>query len=134
MASELATRIISTLGLHTPTVARGPEKDAAAPTAPAAPTRQVSAKSGESLQRQEQTREQAQKPDLQDTVTRLNEYAQSINRQLQFSIDDRSGRPVIKVLDLQTDKVIRQIPSDDVLALARQMHELGKGSLFEQKV
>lgn len=127
MASELANRIISTLGAQTAPVPKPLAADAAK-------VRQLPAQSGESLQRQEQVQSQARVPSLQDAVTRLNEYVQSTNRQLQFSVDKQSGQTIVKVIDLQTDQVVRQIPSDDVLALARQLRDLSKGSLFEQKV
>ena len=49
------------------------------------------------------------------------EPTQSIDRKLQFSVDDSSGRTVIKVLDPQTDEIIRQIPSEEVLRLAERI-------------
>jgi flagellar protein FlaG len=52
-------------------------------------------------------------------VTQLNDYVQTINRELQFSVDEASGHTVIKVLDALSGKVIRQIPGDEALALAQ---------------
>lgn len=52
-------------------------------------------------------------------VTQLNEYVQTINRELQFSIDEASGHTVIKVLDALSGQVIRQIPGHEALALAK---------------
>lgn len=52
-------------------------------------------------------------------VTQLNEYVQTINRELQFSVDEASGRTVIKVLDALSGQVIRQIPGHEALALAK---------------
>lgn len=52
-------------------------------------------------------------------VARLNDYVQTISRVLQFSIDEASGHTVIKVLDALSGQVIRQIPEQEALALAK---------------
>lgn len=52
-------------------------------------------------------------------VTQLNEYVQTINRELQFSVDEASGHTVITVLDALSGQVIRQIPGHEALALAK---------------
>jgi flagellar protein FlaG len=69
---------------------------------------------------------------LQSTVQDLNEMIQNVRRNLQFSIDDDSGRTVVKVIDAETNEVVRQIPSDEVLAMARHLDEqiTGPGLIF----
>lgn len=61
--------------------------------------------------------------ELQDAVQKMNMYVQNIQRDLQFSVDEASGRNVVKVIDSKSKEVIRQIPSEEVLALARQWAE-----------
>jgi len=56
--------------------------------------------------------------EVAETVTRLNAYVQSISRELQFSIDPATGYQVVKVLDVSSGEIIRQMPSDQLLALA----------------
>lgn len=58
-------------------------------------------------------------PELDYAVNRLNEYIQNSRRDLYFSVDKDSGRVVVKVIDSETREVIRQIPSEEVVALAR---------------
>ena len=58
---------------------------------------------------------------LEQTVADLNEAAQSHRRSLRFSVDDDSGRTVIRVVDPETDEVIRQIPPEEVLNLAKHL-------------
>lgn len=70
---------------------------------------------------------------LARAVLDLNEYVQSLNRDLQFSIDEKTGRTVIKVLDSETKEVIRQIPPEEVLSLARNLHESGAGVILRVK-
>ncbi len=61
--------------------------------------------------------------ELNAAVQQMNTYVQNIQRDLQFSIDEESGRNVVKVIDSKSKEVIRQIPSEEVLALARQWAE-----------
>lgn len=51
------------------------------------------------------------------------------NISLSFSVDHDSGRPVVKITDQKTGELIRQIPSEDALHLAKTL-ESGKGVLF----
>ncbi len=51
----------------------------------------------------------------------LREQAQALRRELQFSVDEASGRTVIRVTDAASGETIRQIPSEEVLALARRL-------------
>lgn len=57
---------------------------------------------------------------LQKTVDNLNGYAQNLKRNLQFSVDKDLDRTVIRVVDTDTKQVIRQIPSEEMLAIARR--------------
>ncbi|WP_289283794.1 MULTISPECIES: flagellar protein FlaG [unclassified Methylophaga] len=70
--------------------------------------------------------------DLRDKVAQLNDYMQNMNRNLQFSVDDTSGDTVIKVIDSETEEVVRQIPSEEILE-ARHAAEKYRGILLETK-
>jgi len=74
--------------------------------------------------------------EVRETVQNLNDFIQRQDRALQFEVDDVTGDTVIKVMDSATDEVIRQIPSEELLALARRMMQLheDKGTLFQDKV
>ena len=48
--------------------------------------------------------------DLKQAVSKLNDYVQNVQRNLQFSIDKESGATVVKVIDSKSEKVIRQMP------------------------
>lgn len=64
------------------------------------------------------------KEDVKAAVEQMKDFAQVMSRQLQFDVDDESGRTVVRVLDKDSGDIIRQIPSEEVLALARQMKEM----------
>ncbi len=60
---------------------------------------------------------------LANAVVTLNSKVQNLNRNLQFSIDQTSGDLVVKVIDTQTQEVIRQIPSKEAMAMAQNIDQ-----------
>ena len=60
---------------------------------------------------------------LDDAVKAMNDRVQQLQRDLQFSVDKDSGRMVVKVLDRETQEVIRQIPNEQALHFARKLSE-----------
>jgi len=60
---------------------------------------------------------------LEQAVSKLNEYVQSTQRDLQFSMDEATGKTVITVVDSNTSEVIRRLPGDVALNLARKLNE-----------
>ena len=75
---------------------------------------------------------------LEKVVSQLNAYIQNTQRDVDFSIDDATGRVVVRVIDSQSEEVIRQIPSEEMLAISRHLvenleTEQPKGFLIELK-
>lgn len=68
--------------------------------------------------------------EVDTVVKKLNEYMQNERRGLQFHVDDSVDRVVVKVVDLHTNEVVRQFPSDEVIALARQLADQTDPKLF----
>jgi flagellar protein FlaG len=54
-------------------------------------------------------------------MRKLSETLAAAQRNLTFRVDEGSGRTVITVVDASTHEVIRQIPSEEVLALSRAL-------------
>ncbi len=71
---------------------------------------------------------------LEGAVTKLNDYIQNVQRDLEFQTDDSSGKTVITVVDRQTAEVVRQIPGDVALRLAQDLQQDEPLSLFNVKV
>lgn len=69
--------------------------------------------------------------ELTQAVKRLNDLSLSIRRELQFSIDEGSGRTVIKVLDSESKEIIRQIPPEEVLSVIERL-EAATGGLVQE--
>jgi flagellar protein FlaG len=87
-----------------------------------------------------QTREiEVTQEQLEEAVSHLKEYVQNQQREMDFSVDDQTGRFVVKVYDSQTKELIRQIPSEEMLAISRHLietleqQEEAKGFLIELK-
>lgn len=60
---------------------------------------------------------------VEKAVAQLNDYVQSLQRDLRFTLDDELGRAVIKVIDRNSQEVIRQIPNETALQLARNLKD-----------
>lgn len=69
---------------------------------------------------------------LRDAVQRANDTVQVLRSNLQFTVDETTGIDVVKFIDIKTKEVIRQIPSEEMLALARRLDEI-KGLLIKEK-
>lgn len=83
-------------------------------------------------ERAEQIQEEQEQ--VREAVTRLNDYVQSVQRDLQFRLDEDSGKTVVTVLDRQTSQVVRQIPDEVALKLAQDLQQDEPLSLFNAKV
>lgn len=78
-------------------------------------------------------------PSKEPTREQLNHAMQEVQKavapvaqELQFSIDKDTGRTVVKVMDTETHKMVRQIPSEEIMAMAQQLSKL-QGLLVKDK-
>lgn len=72
--------------------------------------------------------------DLELAVAKLNDYVQQTERKLNFQVDEESGLTVIRVFDKQSDELIRQIPSEEVVSLAQKLNQEEPLMLFSAQV
>ena len=86
---------------------------------------------GAAVRERVQEQREVQEQRVQHAVTRLNDYVQSFQRDLRFSVDNELGRPVVHVIDSSTQEVIRQIPNEVALRLARNLMALQEQALAE---
>lgn len=63
---------------------------------------------------------------------RLNEVLRDRQRDLEFSVDETTGRTVLKVIHSESGEVIRQLPPEEILQIARAFIE-GTGSLIDDE-
>jgi flagellar protein FlaG len=61
--------------------------------------------------------------EVKEAVSRLNQYVQTLRRDLEFRVDEGTNTVVVTVVDPSTKEVIRQIPSEEVLAVAKSLEQ-----------
>ncbi len=103
--------------------AAAPQKPVRAADAPApAETKQASAPAQVSA-----TPEQVNR-----AMKEIQQAVGSVAQNLQFSVDNETGKTVVRIIDSVTQEVIRQIPSEEVLAISKALGRL-QGLLLRQK-
>ena len=75
-----------------------------------------------------------QKEQLTNAVSKLNDYVQNVQRDLQFEVDSELGQTIVRVVDQKTQQVIRQIPDELALRLAEKLQQDEPLTLFNIKV
>ena len=73
----------------------------------------------------------ATKTELEDAVKKLNAMVSQATTIL-FSLDEESGRTIIRVVDTETQTILRQIPNEEALAMSRNMDRL-QGLVLRQQ-
>lgn len=116
-----------------------PTNTSAAPAQSTAVPRQEVAASGKATPpTQEAGRGEARKSaasaqEVAQATRDISDYIQTVNRSLQISVDQELGSTIITVTDKATDEVVRQIPGEEAVELARflarQQSELGGAGL-----
>lgn len=79
-----------------------------------------------------ETRAQADPDQIRQALDEVREAISPVAQNLLFSIDDDTGHTVVKIVDSSTDEVIKQIPSEEFLAIAKALDRL-QGLLIKQK-
>ena len=88
-----------------------------------------------SAQKSKDTGNQAQltRKDVEEMVEALEDFANTVQTRLNFSIDDDTEDVVVKIVDKETDEVIKQFPAEELLELREKMQDLS-GLLFSTNV
>lgn len=112
-----------------------PTDPGVSPSAGTGAARPVPAAAAAAVQQLEQLQAQRRQPtseQVQKAVENLRQAVQSSSANLQFSVDGDTGKTIIRVVDGDTKEVIRQLPSEEVLQLAKSLDKLS-GLLLKQK-
>lgn len=57
-------------------------------------------------------------------VTDMQDFVQATHHNIQFQLDENSGRMLVKVTERDTGEVIRQIPSEEAVRLAESLSKI----------
>ncbi len=63
--------------------------------------------------------------DMTRVIEQMNRFLQSNQRNLTFHVDESSGRTIITVMNPATGEIVRQIPPEELLAIARKIPDPG---------
>lgn len=78
------------------------------------------------------TEQPASRAAVENAVREANEFIKPISESIEFTVDSDSGKVIVKMVDKETAQVIRQFPSEEMLALTRAMDKL-QGLLIQRK-
>lgn len=70
------------------------------------------------------------KQKISNAVEDINNFFQIAQHSLGFTVDEVSGKMVMQIRDTKTNELIRQIPGEEVLKLAKRLDDLS-GILFK---
>ena len=60
---------------------------------------------------------------VQEAMHKLQQVIEPVANNLTFSVDEQSGKTVVRVVDSVTKELIRQIPSEEVMAMAHAIEQ-----------
>ncbi|WP_321494902.1 flagellar protein FlaG [uncultured Desulfobacter sp.] len=86
-------------------------------------------------QKNEDTKDQTKltRKDVEEMVQALEDFAKTVQTRLNFTIDDGTEDVVVKIMDKETDEVIKQFPAEEILELREKMQDLS-GLLFSADI
>ena len=76
--------------------------------------------------------EQPSRQEVEQAAGKIKEFLNPSSESLEFSVEHDSGRVLVRVVDAQTKQVIRQMPSEELLAIARGLDRM-QGLLISKK-
>jgi len=76
------------------------------------------------LQKETQKQVELTRDQAEELAKRIESQINIERRSLSFQLNDNIGKTVVSVIDVNTDEVIRQIPSEDLVRLAEQVERL----------
>lgn len=77
---------------------------------------------------------------VNNQIEEYQQFNQSINRSIQFKIDEELGVTIVRVVDKETDELIRQFPPEELINLSKRLKEINNegpvssGILLQEKV
>jgi flagellar protein FlaG len=84
----------------------------------------VSSHNSADVQRVSQSERGLSTDEIEQIVSELNNFIQIFNTKIAFEIDKETRKTVLKIIDAQSDEIIRQIPPEELLAISKRISEL----------
>jgi flagellar protein FlaG len=97
-------------------------------TAGATPTKQVAANAAHLSDKVALSSD-----DLKNLASEIQRKVSTISSDLQFSVDQETGKDLIRVTDRTTKKVVWQFPSEEALNITKALDQYQKGVMLNRK-
>lgn len=104
-----------------------------APEVAVATSSSVASPSAASPQAAQPAAQQASAEQVKSAVENINRALKQSNKNLEFSVDESTNKQVFKLTDSETGDVIRQYPTDEMLAISRAIDQIQQGLLLKQE-
>lgn len=62
--------------------------------------------------------------EFQKALSEVQRKVQTLSPDIQFSVDESTGEPVVQMIDAKTKDLIRQIPSKEMLQISQDLERL----------
>ncbi|AXQ30389.1 hypothetical protein D0B54_17670 [Solimonas sp. K1W22B-7] len=72
--------------------------------------------------------------DLQEAISQIERYIQASRTGLEFRVDQQLNRVIVSIVDPRDGTVLRQMPSEEALRIARSLVDEGNGGLLDALV
>ncbi|WP_022852141.1 flagellar protein FlaG [Limisalsivibrio acetivorans] len=80
--------------------------------------------SGDAAGKVSKKEEKSQMKDIESAVETLNESLSSINVKREFKVEEQLNEVIVKLIDKDEDKIIKQIPSEEAIRLSKNIKEM----------
>lgn len=77
-------------------------------------------------------KQEVRREEVEAAAKAIQEFVKPMAQNLQFTVDPDLGATVIRVVDTATNEVIRQIPSEEMLQIAKAINSI-QGLLIKQQ-
>lgn len=112
---------------YSPATGSPPSAEAAAPRETKSP------QNGSRIEETRVSNRIDEKEALRHATQKANQAIEGLRSDLKFTIDKETGSNVVKFIDVKTKEVIRQIPAQEMLLIAKRLDEL-RGLLIKERV
>ncbi len=72
--------------------------------------------------------------ELEEALGKMEKELGPIRTKISFHLDPESGEPIVQIVDKETNKVLRQVPPEELLKIRKSFKELMKGVLMDARV
>lgn len=70
---------------------------------------------------------------LKNVVDSINKTLKQANKNLEFSVDESTNKQVVKLVDMETGDLVRQFPTEEMLAISHSINQFQQGLLLKQE-